>query len=130
MLDVRKKLGTFKLGTLKQVVAGLVIALCVGGTSPWWFKELFAANDNSEQPKIESGAVIESKPAAAEELPKADRTELEKRQRQLEEELAELKRDRRRDRRRERWGRRPSAGPERDRERAASPRRSLRSETE
>jgi hypothetical protein len=138
MPEERKKLVPLnqrkKLVPLNRVVAAIVLGVTsVGGTSPWWFNALFIADNKPEQPKVESSVASESKPAPREEFAKTDRSDLEYRQRQVEEELAELKRDRDRKARHRAWlrNKRSAASPERDREPAANSRwRSSRQDTE
>jgi hypothetical protein len=138
MFEKRKKTVSLnqrkKLVPLNRVVAAIVLGVTgVGGTSQWWYNALFTADMKPEQPKIETSAVSESKPAPREEVAKTDPSELEYRQREVEKKLADLERDRRRDRRRNRTRSRDrrSSGHERNREEPTNSRwRSSRVDTE
>jgi hypothetical protein len=41
-----------KSSTLSQIVSTIVITLCVGGTSPWWFNKIFSTTDVSDTPQV------------------------------------------------------------------------------
>jgi hypothetical protein len=74
-----------KSGMIAQISVAIVIALCVGGSSPWWFKELFSAA-KPETPTVQTSRVNET-----DELAKLDKSDLATRQEQLEKELASLR---------------------------------------
>ena len=80
-----------KSGVFAQIVIAVVIAMCVGGTSPWWFRELFP----SKPDKTGTVEAEHSDPGLSnsKSISQLDQPDLEKRQKQLEEELANLKRE-------------------------------------
>jgi hypothetical protein len=81
-----------KSGMLAQITVAVVIAMCVGGSSPWWFKELFSTV-KPEATKIESIQVAEPRPVLNDDLANANKSDLAARQEQLEKELAELRQE-------------------------------------
>ena len=81
-----------KSGMMAQITVAVVVALCVGGSSPWWVKELFSPKPDPA-PLVETGRAAEAKPAAKDQLANLDRSDLANRQEQLEKELAELRQE-------------------------------------
>jgi hypothetical protein len=81
-----------KSGMLAQITVAIVIALCVGGSSPWWFKELFSIV-KPEPPKIEAGNVSETRALPNDDLASVNKSDLAARQQELEKELAELRQE-------------------------------------
>ena len=79
-----------KSGLMAQIFVGIVLAACVGGSSPWWLKEikeLFASS-----PPAAASAGERSKPAIDDEIAKLDKDDLISRQKELEKQLEDLKR--------------------------------------
>ena len=83
-----------KSGMFAQIAVAIVIALCVGGSSPWWFKELFSSA-KPEAPASGANRVSETTPAINDDLATANKSDLAARQEQLERELAELRQEQR-----------------------------------
>jgi len=77
-----------KSGAFAQIAIAVVIAMCVGGTSPWWFKEIFPPKPDPVQPAHNDAGLVDTQ-----NISQQDRSDLAKRQKQLEEELANLKRE-------------------------------------
>ncbi len=42
-----------KRGLLPQIIVGVVVALLVGGTAPWWWNEIFQKKDGKTKPPPE-----------------------------------------------------------------------------
>jgi hypothetical protein len=84
-----------KSGMLAQIAVAVVIALCVGGSSPWWFKELFSPL-KPDPPKPEPTQVVGGGGSVvSEDLASVNKTDLTSRQEQLEKDLAELRNEQR-----------------------------------
>ena len=77
-----------KSGVFAQIIVAVIIAMCVGGTSPWWYKEVFGRKPEVVPPQVSGQGLVNS-----EKLSQLNNSDLDKRQKQLEEELANLKRD-------------------------------------
>ena len=81
-----------KSGMIAQIAVAVVIAMCVGGSSPWWFKELFSSA-KPEAPVIDVNRGGDIKPSLNDDLATANKSDLAARQAQLERELAELRQE-------------------------------------
>jgi hypothetical protein len=81
-----------KSGMLAQITIAIVIALCVGGSSPWWFKEMFSSL-KPEATAVETSRPVVAKGNSTDKLATVDRADLADRQEQLENELAELRQE-------------------------------------
>jgi len=81
-----------KSGMFAQITVAVVIALCVGGSSPWWFKELFSSLKPESAP-VEGSRSVVTKPVNTDELAKLDKSDLADRQEQLEKELSDLRQE-------------------------------------
>jgi hypothetical protein len=81
-----------KSGMLAQIAVAVVIALCVGGSSPWWFKEIFSPA-KPDPPKVEPAQIVGGGSIVNEDLASANKSDLASRQEQLERELAELRKE-------------------------------------
>jgi hypothetical protein len=81
-----------KSGMLAQIAVAVVIALCVGGSSPWWFKEIFSSL-KPDPPKPEPTQVVGGGSVINDDLASANKADLVRRQEELERELAELRKE-------------------------------------
>jgi hypothetical protein len=81
-----------KSGMLAQITVAVVIALCVGGSSPWWFKELFSTQ-KPDAPTVEPTRATSAGSVINDDLANANKADLASRQESLERELAELRRE-------------------------------------
>lgn len=73
--------GQKKSGVFSQLFVGIVMALLVGGTSPWWYNEFFGDKEKGLAPK--------------DKLEEISTENLARRQKELEQELREIKQNER-----------------------------------
>ena len=87
---------TKKSGMMAQITVGVVIALCVGGSSPWWIREVkdLIVGTSPEQTQVTEPQAARSRPATVSDssyLAGLDKSDVSEQQKLLEMELEELR---------------------------------------
>ena len=84
-----------KSNLIAQIAVGMVLAICVGGSSPWWLKELKELASDSPAPVQGSTTTTTTPQPINDQLASLDKSDLANRQKQLEDELAALRNEQR-----------------------------------